>query len=166
MPNWTSLAAYGQELKGLEDDLTGPEVKKILRDMGTEALSVASRHAASDLGGDRAFSGWRRGAPIPLDTRLRSGSGTEPSIIMSPPKRSAGPWTVAEFGRNAAFGPRLTGPRLTKSGRVSRARRKRYNGRTAGKHTASNASREMAIKLPKIANKGIKAATRKRFDVT
>lgn len=164
MPTWDSLAAYGRELKGLESDLTGAERQKITRQMGREAQQLADRAAARDLGGDRAFSGWRRGAPISLDTFLRAGRGG--STLLTPKRSSAGPWTVAEFGRNSTAGPRLVGPRLTRTGRVSRARQRRYNGATAGKGTASDAVKEMEAKLPKIADKGVRLVTRKRFDVT
>lgn len=167
MPKWSSLAEYAKELKGLESDLTGPEARKIVKAMAVEGEAIAERSALRSLGGDKAFSGWNRGRPIPLDTRVRPGRDSRDiSMIMAPTRRSAGPWTVAEFGRNSREGPRLTGPRLTKSGRVSRARRRRYNGVTLGKKTASRAINEMDVKLPKIADKGIKAITRKRFDVT
>jgi hypothetical protein len=164
MPTWDSLAAFSKELKGLESDLTGAEVRKIIREMAAEGEDIAERSALRDLGGDKAFSGWNRGAPISLDTRVRP--GRDVSQILAPNRRSAGPWTVAEFGRNSKAGPRLIGPRLTKTGRVSRARRRRYNGVTRGKGTATRAVNEMGVKLPKIADKRIKAITRKRFDVT
>ncbi len=164
MPTWDSLAAYGKELAGLESDLTGPERKQITRLMGKRGQQIIDKEAAADLGGDRAFSGWRRGNPIPLDTTLRD--GRDGTTILAPFKRSAGPWTVAEQGRNAAFGPRFTGQRLTKRGKVSRARQRRYNGRTDAKHTATDAIKVMEKELPKIADKGVKAVTRKRFDVT
>jgi hypothetical protein len=164
MPTWDSLASYGRELAGLEDDLTGPERQKITHQMGKRAQQIAAKQAASDLGGDRAFSGWTRAAPIPRNTAVRNGN--EGASILTPFKRSAGPWTVAEHGRNSALGPRLTGPRLTKRGKVSRARVRRYNGRTRGKGTATEAVKVMEKELPKIADKGVKAVTRKRFDVT
>jgi len=164
MPQWDSLAAYGRELAGLESDLTGPERQRITRQMGAAAKQIADKAAAADLGGDRAFSGWTRANPIPLDTAVRS--GRQGSTILAPSKRAAGPWTVAEQGRNAAFGPRLLGPRLTKSGRISKARRRRYNGRTSGKNTASEAVKVMHQQLPKIADRGVLLVTRKRFTVT
>jgi hypothetical protein len=162
MPTWDSLAAYGRELKGLESDLTGAERQKITRQMGVEAQRIADREAASDLGGDRAFSGWNRGRPIPLDTRLRP--ARDGATMMTP--KFPGGWTVAEFGRNSKAGPRLIGPRLTRTGRVSRQRQRRYNGTTRGKRTASDAVKVMEARLPKIADKGVRAVTRKRFDVT
>lgn len=161
MPQWDSLAAFGRELVGLEGDLTGPEVRKVTRAQGAGAEQIAAKHARSDLGGHRAFSGWNRGRPIPLDTRLRPAHDN--ATLMTP--KFAGGWTVAEFGRNSKAGPRAT-VRFTKTGRVSRARQKRYNGRTAPKHTATKAQAEMESKLPKIADKAVLAVTRKRFTVS
>jgi hypothetical protein len=162
MPTFESLAAFGRELAGLEGDLTGPEKIKITRLMGKESEQIAANSARRSLGTDRAFSGWNRGAPIPLDTRLRN--VRDFNTLMTP--KFAGGWTVAEFGRNSAAGPRLTGPRLTRTGRVSRKRAKRFNGRTAGKGTATQAVTEMERRLPVIANKAVLTITRKRFDVT
>lgn len=163
MPQWESLAAFSRELAGLEGDLTGKEQRQITRLMGAQAQKIADQRARADLGGDRAFGGWNRGDPIPLDTRLR-GSGD--ATLLTPTRRSAGPWTVAQFGRNSTAGPRLVGPRLTRTGRISKARRRRYNGRTAGKNTAGEALAEMETKLPRIADKAVLVVTRKRFTVT
>ncbi len=164
MSSWTSFAAFANDFDKMVGDLTGPEKRKITRAQGEAAQKIAAKQAASDLGGDRAFSGWRRGAPIPLDTQLRNLA--DGNTLMTPAKRSAGPWTVAEQGRNAAAGPRLIGPRLTRTGRVSKARQRRYNGRTQGKHTASDAVKVMEKELPKIADKAVTKVIRKRFDVT
>ncbi len=176
MPTWDSLAAYGRELAGLESDLTGPERQKITRQMAKEGQQIANQAASRDLGGDRAFSGWRRGAPIPLDTQIRN--GRDGATLLTPKRASAGPWTVAEFGRNQGNAPGFSGPGInratgitsrTKSGGVRRVRARqsrRWNGTTQGKGTASEAVKDMDAKLPKIAEKGVKAVTRKRFDVT
>ncbi len=164
MPSWDSVAAFERDFEKMMGDLTGPEKRKITRAQGEEAQKIAARQASQDLGGDRAFSGWNRRAPIPLDTQLRNLA--DGNTMMTPAKRSAGPWTVAEQGRNAAAGPRLIGPRLTRTGRVSKARQKRYNGRTQGKNTASDAVKVMEKELPKIADKAVSKVIRKRFDVT
>ena len=164
MPQWDSLAAFGRELAGFEGEFTPNETRKITRAMGVAGQAIAAKQAAGDLGGDRAFSGWVRGAPIALDTVLRNGG--DGATILAPTRRSAGPWTVAELGRNSAAGPRLIGPRLTRTGRISKARRKRYNGRTRGKDTASDAVKEMDRKLPTIADRAVLKAARKHFTVT
>lgn len=164
MPQWNSVAAFGAELAGLNREFTTAEIRQITRTMGAAGQTIAAKEAAADLGGDRAFSGWTRSNPIALDTRLNG--TTDGTTILAPSRRSAGPWTVAEFGRNSAAGPRLIGPRLTKRGKISTARRKRYNGRTRGKGTASDATKEMDRKLPAIADRAVLKATRKHFDVT
>lgn len=162
MPNWNSVAAFSRDFDRMIGDLTGPEKRKITHAQGEEAQRIAAKQAAQDLGGDRAFSGWNRGNPIPLDTRLRN--LPDGNTLMTP--KFPGGWTVAEQGRNAAAGPRLIGPRLTRTGRVSKARQRRYNGRTRGKHTATDAVRVMEKELPKIADRAVAKMIRKRFDVT
>lgn len=175
MPTWTSFADFGRELAALERDLTGPEQRKITRLMGLEAQRIANQAAAGDLGGDRAFSGWLRGNPLPLDTRLRpAGAAT----LLTPTRSSAGPWTVAEQGRNQGNAAGFAGPGInrrtgvtsrTQAGNVRRVRARRsrrWNGTTRGKNTASDALKVMERRLPPIADKAVLVVTRKRFDVT
>ena len=142
------------------------KVDKFQRELGDDAMghalgkmakAEATSAASADLGGDPKFSGW---APT-LDTSYDIiGPGR---ISFHPSKRSAGPWTVAEFGRNQAEGPRMVGPRLTKTGKVSKARQKRYNGRTKGKATASDALDAIDKKAPGVVDRQTKAAIRKFF---
>lgn len=175
MPNWKSMAEFGRELRGLEVELTGPEQRKITRKMGVEAQKIADKAARRDLGSDRAFSGWQRSNPISLDTQLRHiGTGT----LITPTRSSAGPWTVAQFGRHQGNAAGFSGPGInrrtgttsrTKSGAVRRVRAVRggrWNGTTRGKGTATDAVVEMDRKLPPIADRAVRVAIRKRFDVT
>jgi hypothetical protein len=164
MPNWNSVAAFSRDFDKMIGELAGPEKRKITREMGEQGQKIAAKQAAADLGGDKAFSGWTRARPIPLETQLRNAADF--NVLITPTKTSAGPWTVADIGRNAALGPRMVGPRLTRTGRVSRARPKRYNGRTRGKRTATDAVKEMGQQLPKVADKAVLRVVRKRFDVT
>lgn len=174
MPSWDSLAAFGKELAGFDRDLTVNETRKITRAQGVAAQAIAAKQAAQDLGGDRAFSGWNRGQPIPLDTRLRSLA--DGNALMTP--RFAGGWTVAERGRHQGDAGGFAGPGInrvtgvtsrTKAGRVRKVRArqsKRWNGATRGKGTASDAIKVMDRELPKIADAAVLKVTRKRFDVT
>jgi hypothetical protein len=176
MPTWQTLAAFGQELRGLEVDLTGPEARRITRAMGKEAQDIANRQAAASLGQDRAFSGWNRGQPIPADTRLVNVGASNTMLI--PTRHGAGIWTTVTFGRNQGNASGFAGPGInirtgltarTKSGAVrrSRARRsRRWNGVTRGKGTGERAVSEMDRRLPLIADKAVLKVSRKRFDVT
>jgi hypothetical protein len=173
MPTWESLAEFARELKGLEIDLTQDEIKTITRQMGREGQQIADRQAARSLGGDRAFSGWNRGAPVPLATHLKP--ARQGTLLL--PKFPGG-WTVAEQGRNQGNAGGFSGPGInrstgitsrTKSGAVRRVRARqsrRWNGATAGKGTASRAVAEMDRQLPRIADKAVLKVTRKRFTVT
>lgn len=126
--------------------------------LGKMAKEEATKAASADLGGDDRFSGW---AAKPLDTAYDIiGPGR---VLFKPKRRAAGPWTVAESGRHSAAGPRMVGPRLTKTGRVSRARQKRWNGRTAGKGTASDALAAIDKKASGVVDKQTKAALRRFF---
>jgi hypothetical protein len=160
MATFSSFAAFEQELARLQKDIAGAEKQKITRRMAEQAQRIAEAEASSDLGGDPKFSGW---APT-LDTEIKF--TTDNAAIVHPTRSSAGPWTVAEFGRNSKEGPRLVGPRLTKTGRISRARQKRWNGRTDGKNTASKAVQRMEEELPNIAEDGFTRLLQKHFDVT
>lgn len=156
MPNDT-FKSFAARIDKAIASFGGDELKKAMEKLGTEAKRDA-RHAASiDLGGDPKFSGWLGS----LDTRFdHAGQGR---ISFHPTPRSAGKWTVAEYGRNTNAGPRMTGPRLTKTGRVSKARVKRYNGRTAGKGTATEALAIIERETPKRAEHEIEKALKKAF---
>lgn len=168
------MADFGRDLAALEKDLTGPEQRRITRQMALVAQQIANQHAARDLGGDRGFSGWNRGNPITLDTNLRF---VKTGTLLSPTRSSAGPWTVAEQGRNQGNAGGFSGPGInrrtgitsrTKSGAVRRVRSvrgRRWNGTTAGKGTATRAVVEMDRKLPPIADRAVLGVMRKRFDV-
>lgn len=176
MPTWQSLDAFARELAGLEGDLTEKEVRRITRAQGLEAQRITAKHFQSALGGDRAFSGWNRGAPIPADTQLRNGRGG--ATLFTPTRSGAGIITTAERGRNHGNASGFSGPGInrltgftsrTKSGAVRKVRSRssrRWNGTTRPKHTATAALAEMESKLPKIADKAVLVVTRKRFTVT
>jgi hypothetical protein len=144
--------------------------------MGDEGQRIATREASADLGGDPKFSGW---APT-LATRLRRSGET--GLMLSPTRQSAGPWTVAEQGRNAHGGFRnlFQGPALNmRTGRTSRrrdgslnvrARRtrvaRRYNGVTQGKGTATRAASAMERRAIEVADEMSRAHFRgARVDV-
>ena len=152
----------GRFQKELTDEATSHTIGKMAKD---EAMKAAS----ADLGGDPKFSGW---APT-LDTRYDI---VRPGVIsFHPTRRSAGPWTVAESGRNQGNASGFAGPGVnrktgltsrTKSGGVRKQRSRgasRWNGRTAGKGTASDALVMIEKKVPKIVETAIGRAIAKTF---
>jgi hypothetical protein len=129
----------------------------LLHEIGKMAKAEAKSAASADLGGDPKFSGW---APT-LDTRYDIvGPGR---LSFHPSRRSAGPWEVAEFGRNQKAGPSLRSSSLTPTGRNRRARARRWNGQTKGKQTASDALAAIEPKVPKIVERRVGRAIRKSF---
>ena len=127
----------------LGDDALGHAIGKMAKEEATKA-------ASADLGGDPKFSGWA----ATLDTRYDIvGPGR---VSFHPSRRSAGPWTVAELGRNTASGPAI-------GGKGKRGTRRRWNGRTQGKGTATAAVGAIEPKVPKIVETQIARAIRKVF---
>jgi hypothetical protein len=133
------------------DDLENARLKTITKAVAQFAQATATAEASADLGG------W---APL-LDTKARDLSPGQ--MLFTPTRSSAGPWTVAEFGRNSKAGPRMVGPRLTKTGRVSKARQKRWNGITQGKGTATRVTQRIDAETPQIVDREVGKAIRKFF---
>lgn len=156
-----TLDSFGRRVGNFIDELEGRKLTEIATKVGVKAKQIATDAASADLGGDPAFSGWRPETNW-LGTRF---DHLEPGVIsFHPTRRSAGPWTVAEFGRNRAAGPRMVGPRLTKTGKVSKARQRRYNGQTEGKGTASDALAQIGPMVPDVVDAEVTKAIRKFFD--
>lgn len=148
-----TFASMARRIERFEKELTDDAIGHSL---GKMAKDEARRAASADLGGDPKFSGWK----FALDTRYDIVARGR--VLLKPTPRSAGPWTVANDGRNAAGGP-VQGPMLTKTGKVSRARRKRYNGQTKGKGTADNARAAIERKAPGVVDVHVGKAIRKSF---
>lgn len=130
--------------------------RRVGRKIAADVAKRAEREASRDLGGDPKFSGW---APT-LDTRSRF-EPSEGVTIFSPTRRGAGPWTVAEQGRNQQtsgitpnFGQSRGTSRISaKTGKAvkGRARKaRRWNGRTEGKGTATRVVNYARKKAPAI----------------
>lgn len=136
--------------KELGDDAT-------LHEIGKMAKAEAAKAASADLGGDPKFSGW---APT-LDTRYDI---VRPGVLsFHPTKRSAGPWTVAQFGRNQMSGPLVRTSSVGLAGNRKRAgkRFRRWNGQTAGKGTADDALKAIEPQVPKLVQKHITTSIRR-----
>ena len=161
-----TLASFGRRVDTFQRELTDDALGHAL---GKMAKEEATNAASADLGGDPKFSGW---APT-LDTRYDI---LEPGkVLLKPTPRSAGPWTVAEVGRNQGNASGFAGPGInrstgltarTKSGGIRKQRArgaKRWNGRTQGKQTASDAIAAIDKKAPKVVESQIGRAIRKAF---
>lgn len=160
-----TFASFGRKLDVFADGLRGPEMRKVMTQVGRMAQRAAERAASADLGGDPKFSGWKP----PLDTRVvHVGEGR---IRIQPTGPSAGPWTVAESGRHpqGAFqGPsinqRTGATSRTRTGRIAArrpGRARRYNGETRGKGTATKATAAMERETPPIFERAVNQAIRK-----
>lgn len=176
MPNFSSIAAYAAQMDKVAKELNTEARRKITRSAAEDAQKIADRMAMRDVGSDRAFSGWRRGNRIPLDTKIKD--GRDGASILMPERRTAGPWTVAEKGRNQGGTSAVLGPGINQrtgetarnedgSIRKVRARKaRRWNGRTSGKSTASDAIDLMERELPKVFDKQFGMVLQKHFDVS
>lgn len=155
----------------LAKDLSSSGLEQTNRQVGIRAKELAIRAASNDLGGDPKFSGW---APT-LDVKYRSLRGKEQGVVISPTKTSAGPWTVAERGRNQGETGQFLGPGVNrKTGLTARGKKggvrkvravqaKRWNGVTAGKSTASDAVAMFRKELLPVVEKGIANLNRKHL---
>jgi hypothetical protein len=165
MATFLSPADFANEISEMERRLAFKTAKLVTKEQAQRGQKIARAAASADLGGDPKFSGWRP----ELDTRIKPlRSAGRVGHVLMPTKFSAGPWTVAEFGRNQTAGPIVRQSSIGLSGRKKRAGRGRYrrwNGQTAGKGTASEAVAEMERKLPDIADKEAIRAMRRHFDV-
>lgn len=168
-----TFASFSNELGRFADSLSTKVVKEITREMGEQAQALAARSAAGDLGPDRQHTGSGKGWQVPLDTKLIA--KPDGATILSPTRFSAGPWTVAERGRNVGETGLLLGPGISqkqgttlrnKNGNVRKVRSfksERWNGVTAGKDTASDAVSLMKRSLPAVAERGVNRAIVARF---
>lgn len=174
MPSFKSFAEFGQAIERMQKDIER-DTKLYARAMAERAQTIAHDEATADLGGDAAFSGWRRGAPIGLATQLKT---IQTGVAMIPTRSSAGPWTTANQGRNQGNASGFAGPGInhrtgvtarTKSGglrKVRAVKAKRWNGTTDPKHTADRAVSRMERELTPLAEKAVRVTMVRHFDVT
>ena len=174
MPIWPDGAAFARDLERMQRDMARDEAKRITREAARAAEVIAYRAAAKDLGGDPKFSGWRPWLQLQIKPTRSFGH------VLYPTRQSAGPWTVAEFGRNkgsgtggAFLGPganRRTGEtRRRKDGSVAKVRAfrsKRWNGYTAGKSTASDAVSDIERLIDPLVEMEFRKSLSKHFDVS
>jgi hypothetical protein len=173
LPTFASFKAYGDAVDRMQKDIESESKTVIARAMGERAQSIATSAASADIGG--SFSGWKRGNPIELVTQIKT---IRNGVAVIPTKVSAGPWTVANQGRNQGNAGGFAGPGINRStGRTSRTKSgglrkvratkaKRWNGTTRGFHTADQATARMDHELPRMADVGVKRIMVRHFDVS
>jgi hypothetical protein len=147
MPTFKSFSEYAQAIQKMEKEIDD-NTSTIARDMGQRAQDIAASAADADIGG--SFSGWRRSKPIELATKLKK---IKNGVVLTPTRASAGPWTVAERGRNNGNASGFSGPGInrktgatarTKSGGIRKVRAatgKRWNGHTDGRNAHGDTGR-------------------------
>lgn len=177
MAEFTSAAQFATVLQQLQRDLQRQTADATL-DMARRAERHLEAAARSDLGGDTQFSGWP-GRDL-ADMRIKQARSRDGHWLF-PTRKSGGPWKVAEQGRNqgnatgrggtAIFsGPglnRQTGETsFTSTGRVRMRRfaRRRWNGYTAGKGTASRTLPRIERDAEQIAERMMRTAITRRLD--
>lgn len=172
MREFASFDAFNRELGRLGQEIERGARVRIGLAQAALFEKIAAEEASRDFGGDPKFSGW-----APSLDGLKVKSLNNGAVLVSPTRVSAGPWTVAEFGRHQGNAGGFAGPGIgVKTGRTSRnkdgsvrkvrqRKAKRWNGTTTGKGTATKATERAQEPCLKIADVGLRRATIKHFDV-
>lgn len=171
MPSFKSFADFERELGKLGKEIETTERRRITMRQAEAAQKIAAQVASADLGGDPKFSGWKP----ELDTQVKTTRNG--ASLFSPTRTSAGPWTVAEFGRNKGNAGGFAGPGIGRTtGKTSRNKdgalrkvrafkAKRWNGYTDGKQTGSKTLQAIDRVVEDIALDSLRKTTRKYFDI-
>jgi len=154
------LDALGTRLAKIEGDvLSGKASKDTATAVGM--MAKAQVGGLNALGGDNAFSGWRRGAPIPLTTAF-SLHKTNDGAVTIHRGRVAGIWRVAESGRSGGIKgekrrKRSYTSKKTGITKVSMYGLKRNQGATKGFGTWSTYEDVVLAKVPETVAKETRA---------
>lgn len=169
------LAAFQRKIDGVIKEFDGTAGKKRLQRVAIETKKDVDEAVRNDIG-DLSMSGWRRGNPFEVKGRFDIISDHE--FEVNPAKRGRGPMRVLEQGRNQGNAGGIAGPGViqrgentgttlrTKAGKVRkvRARRaRRWNGRTQGKGTWSDAVHLMEQRVPGRVDKEVVKALRRHL---
>ena len=121
----------------------GPDgLKPVLTAIGMTGKDESTRAVRSDIG-DVSMSNWRRAKPISIGARFDL-SGT--SVMITPDRRSRGPWKVLESGRRAGT-----------------SRRGRRYSSSSGKGTWSDAERLIEVEAPRVAQRALEVEAQRRW---
>jgi hypothetical protein len=136
------LAAFASRVS---DVTSGAALRRIADKGGMAGKKAALDAASKDLGGDRAFSNWRR--KVRLSAGFDSGGGTTVLINFRP----GGMWRLAERGRSGSgvIVPRRRRAVLTPNGPRARS----SYGSSRGLRTYTDAVKEAQREVPKAAAK-------------
>jgi hypothetical protein len=158
-----SLGAFAKKIERVGDELNGEAARKRLTRVAVETKKDVDEAVKGDLG-DTSMSGWRRGKPFDIKGRFDIKSDAE--FEVNPVPRGRGPMRVLEQGRNQGGAGGFHGPGVAqrdgknvlagetarnKNGKLRKVRTfkaKRWNGRTQGKGTWSDAVGLMQDRVP------------------
>ncbi len=161
--------SFARKVKAFEKAISDDSLAHVV---GKKAKDLADQAAEDDLGKDKAFTGgkdrgggWR---PATNFLAVRYDIVKPGQIQLKPTRRNAGPWTVAEFGRQAyqAGDRRRSGSRRSKkTNLVSDTFRKvkRNVGATKGFGTATDAITAMNRDIPGVTDREISRQVRQFF---
>ena len=157
------LAAFAKKIDRVAAELDGTAARKRLTRVAVDTKKDVDEAVRADLG-DQSMSGWRRKKPLQINGRFDIKSDS--SFEVNPVARGRGPMRVLEQGRNQGGAGGFHGPGIvrkatethqagetvrTAKGRVRKVRAykaKRWNGRTQGKGTWTDAVRLMQDRVP------------------
>lgn len=142
-----SFKEYQARIEKLQRALEGPELEKVLHELGKGAKGDAVKAVQADIK-DTSMSNWRRGAPIEIAARYDQVA--ENAIDVGPERKNRGPWRVLEDGRQAGGAYDLVQVgRRRKDGTRRGKSRGRNQGATEGKQTWTDAVAIMDSETPK-----------------
>ena len=164
------LKALDARLQKMTKEIVSDEAtKKVANAVGL--MGKAHAHSFSGkaaLGGDFEFSGWPK--PGQLEVRYSLSSLNPGLVVIHRAPRSAGPWRVAEEGRNQGNASGFSGPGVsnksgltarTKSGGIRKVRARKgraWNGKTEGHGSWTAFENVVTPKISPLVAKEVRAA--------
>jgi hypothetical protein len=153
----SDLAAFAKKIDRVAAELDGTAARKRITRVAVDTKKDVDEAVRDDLG-DQSMSGWRRGKPFDIKGRFDIKSDAE--FEVNPVPRGRGPMRVLEQGRNQSGAGGFHGPGIGRktgetvrnaNGKIRKTRAykaKRWNGRTEGKGTWTDAVKLMQDRVP------------------
>ena len=148
------LAGLERKIVLLQREFSGEEGRRRLGVIGRETKKDVTEAVQGDLG-DESMSGWRRKKPVQIRGRYDIVSDHELRIYPN----AAGPMVVLEIGRN--HGKSRPTPQFNKRGKQTK--RSKWNGRTTGKRTWSDAEKLIEQRVPERVDRQVAKAIGRYF---